>query len=132
NAAPGIVRLVSEELARMTRIRRGVFTGLLAPAALEKSLAQNGSPRPELLLAVAGMEDYAATPEKQRPAKGADMLKALFNKIQNTLGQSLKSLQIPFYQIRQACENAASRPDAGITATDALDLAGRAWKGAPE
>lgn len=132
NAAPGIVRVVSEELARMTRIRRGVFTGLLAPAALEKSLEQNGPPRPGLLLAVAGMEAYAATPEKQRPAKGADILKALFDKIQNSLGQSLESLQIPFYQIRQACENAASRPDAGITAAEALDLAGRAWKGAPE
>ncbi|MBS0013005.1 MAG: iron-containing alcohol dehydrogenase [Desulfobacterales bacterium] len=132
NAAPGIVRVVSEELARMTRIRQGVFTGLLAPAALERSMEQNGPPRPELLLAVAGMETYAATPEKQRPARGADMLKALLDKIQKNLGQSLESLQIPFYRIRQACENAESRPDAAIKASDALDLAGRAWKGAPE
>jgi alcohol dehydrogenase class IV len=128
NAPPGTVAELCRQLAKITNINRGLLTALFAPFGLGRFAEKNGPPEPELLLALGGMEIYSSTPADQRSEKGMAMMTDFFEKIKKTMGQDLKSLQIPFYIVRQACENID--PGSGVSASDALDLAEQAWKGA--
>lgn len=128
NAPPGTVAELSRQLAKITNLNRGLLTALLAPFGLGRFAEKNGPPKPELLLALGGMEIYSSTPADQRSEKGMTMMTDFFEKIKKTMGLDLKSLQIPFYIARQACENI--NPGSGVPASDALDLAEQAWKGA--
>jgi alcohol dehydrogenase class IV len=128
NAAAGTVSELCWQLAKITNLSRGMLTALFAPVNLARFSEKNGPPAPELLLALAGMDLYSSTPADQRHEKGMAMLADFFDKVRKTMGRDLKSLQIPFYIVRQACENID--PGSGVSAADALDLADRAWKGA--
>jgi alcohol dehydrogenase class IV len=128
NAAAGTVSELCWQLAKITNLSRGMLTALFAPVNLARFSEKNGPPAPELLLALAGMDLYSSTPADQRHEKGMAMLADFFDKVRKTMGRDLKSMQIPFYIVRQACENID--PGSGVSAADALDLADRAWKGA--
>ena len=129
NARPGLVRLLSQELEKTTHVGRGVFTALLAPAALEWFGEQKQGPREELLLAAAGMDVYAATAPEERAAKGIERLNALFTEIQKGIPENLAGLKIPAYKLEQACQNAASNKAAWFSAQDAGAVLERAQKG---
>jgi len=129
NARPGIVRRLSETLEKRTRVGRGVFTALLGPAALAWSEEQNGAPREELLLAVAGMDAYAAAAPQERAAKGLERLNALFMEIQKGIPVSLAGLRIPAYRLEQACQEAANGKAAWFGAEDARAVLEHAQKG---
>lgn len=129
NARPGLVRLLSQELEKTTHIARGVFTALLAPAAFTWLAEQNGTPREELLLAVAGMDAYAATAPENRAVESLERLDTLFLEIRKDIPESLAGLQIPAYKLEQACQNAASNKAAWFSAQDAGAVLERAQKG---
>ncbi|MFO7839001.1 MAG: iron-containing alcohol dehydrogenase [Desulfosalsimonadaceae bacterium] len=129
NASPGLVRMLSEELEKETKISRAVFAGILLPALLNRTQQQNSRIRDELLLAAAGMEVYAKTPPERRSERGVEAVCAFLRETKKELPASLDELSIPFYRLEKASENASARPDARFARDQFMDVLELSEKG---
>ena len=119
NARPGIVRVLAEELEKETGIPAAVFIANLTPGALFL-MQKNGLSAPDdLLLAAAGMDQYAATPQEQRGRQAVETVLELFESAANAIPEAGIS-RIPAYRLTEACKNAANREMAGFSMDEAM------------
>lgn len=114
NASPGAVRILSEELEKITGISKAVFVANLTPGAIFRARKEYGPYPDDLLLAVSGMAVFSATPAEQRSKKGVEMFLDLFESAACAISDPSVS-KIPAYQLARALENAGKREEEGFS-----------------
>ncbi|TAL39305.1 MAG: iron-containing alcohol dehydrogenase [Spirochaetes bacterium] len=131
NAPAGIVHLLATALADETGVPAGIAMGILLPCYLDyKTGVMKEDVREELLLAMAGIDEYCATPEKERALKSIALLKGLLRGMKESLPRTLADLRIPPYKLKAAAELAAARGDGRVDLKSCTAILDRACSAA--
>jgi len=75
NAMVGMVHTLGHSIGAVCHVPHGVCMAILLPYGLEYNMHRSGKQTGELLWALAGEEEYAATPVSERPAKAIQYLR---------------------------------------------------------
>ena len=86
NSMVGLVHAIGHALGGVCRVAHGDAMTILLPAVMEFNLPVCGTRYGELLLALAGPEEYAATPAPDRAAAAIGTVDALRLRLQDTCG----------------------------------------------
>lgn len=123
---PGILNLLSEEMAKSTGISQGIAARTILPSIMEYKLKKNKI-RDELCLALAGLDSYARTPANERPKKSVDIIMGILGSLKKILPDSLSSLNIPRYKLEEVAKSAAARSAKRYTENECLKHLEQAW-----
>lgn len=105
NSPEGLCSALAGELEKLTGESRGLYSSILIPYILDYKLKKTRSGvRGELLLPLAGIDEYCAAPEKERGRMGVDYLIQMISGLNKYLPASLKELRIPPYILKNAAE----------------------------
>ncbi|MEW6527171.1 MAG: iron-containing alcohol dehydrogenase [Spirochaetota bacterium] len=107
NAPQGIVHTLAQAIVLDTNLQPGKVMGILLRYSLAAKLHAKGGIRPELLLALAGIDTYAKTPEKDRQKVAYDYLIKCIDATGNYAPSTLKGLNIPHYKLKEYARLAA-------------------------
>lgn len=129
NSKPGMVHLLAVELAKITGTSAGKFMRVLLPYRMAYMLGKKLKIRDELYLALAGFDAYSSTPEGERTRKGIEAVLELLNTTKKALPQTMKELNVPRHQLKNAAEAASAASGKFFTAADCLSLLEHAWEG---
>lgn len=86
NSMVGLVHAIGHALGGVCRVAHGDAMTILLPAVMEFNLPVCGTRYGELLLALAGPEEYAATPVPDRAAAAIGTVDALRRRLHDTCG----------------------------------------------
>ena len=86
NSMVGLVHAIGHALGGVCRVAHGDAMTILLPAVMEFNLPVCGTRYGELLLALAGPEEYAATPAPDRAAAAIGTVDALRRRLHDTCG----------------------------------------------
>lgn len=109
NAPHGIVHSLAQTIARDTNLQPGIIMGILLRYSLAAKLQSKGGIRPELLLALAGIDTYAKTPEKDRQKEAYNYVIHCIDATSKYVPTTLKGLNIPHYKLKEYAKLAAAK-----------------------
>ena len=89
NSMVGLVHAIGHALGGVCRVAHGDAMAILLPAVMEFNLETCAARYGELLLALAGPEEYAATPAPQRAGRAIQRVAALRQKLHESAGLPL-------------------------------------------
>lgn len=122
NAKPGIANLLADELARATGISAGIFMGILLPAVIDFLAKEKTKISDELLLAVDGLDAYAAVEANERGQKGLAAAKKLAGIFSKVFPVSLKQLNVQKYIFPEIARAASQKSDGAFPAVDCAQI----------
>jgi alcohol dehydrogenase len=122
NAPAGTAHLLGEALWRLTGTAPGLCMGILLPHAVDFMIDKKILMRKELLLAQAGMDVDAATPDTGKIDKSAELLKKLIASAEKHIPRGLAGLRIPGYIMEQAARMAEAAGAHGLNHKDYMAI----------
>jgi len=128
NAKSGMVNLLADELARVTGISTGIFMGILLPTAIDFLAKEKIKISDELLLAVAGLDRYAAYAAHERGQKGLEASKKLAGNFYRMLPVSLKELKVQKYIFPEIARAASQKSEGAFSAVDCAEILEASWE----
>ncbi len=128
NAPQGIVHTLAQAIALDTNLNAGIVMGILLRYSLAAKLHSKGGIRSELLLALAGIDTYAKTPEKDRQKTAYDYLIKCINITKDFAPSTLKGLNIPKYKLKEYAAIATSK-NKQYKESAYTELLEKAWEG---
>jgi alcohol dehydrogenase len=128
NAKPGMANLLADELARVTGISSGIFMGILLPAVIDFLAKEKTKISDELLLAVAGLDSYAAVAANEREQKGLEAAKKLVGAFSRMLPVFLKELKVQKYIFPEIARTASQKSDGAFPAVDCAEILEASWE----
>ncbi len=132
NAPAGIVHHLGMALADETNIPAAMAMGILLPHYLDyKTAVMKQEIREELLLALAGIDAYCATPENERQARAVALVKGLLRGMKGLVPQTLGELRVPAYKLKSAAAFASERSGGRVDLTGCMTILEHAHSGAP-
>lgn len=129
NSPEGIVHLTSRALAAATGLSESLCKVVLLPYGLELKLRKKEPVRGELLLAMAGLETFAVTPEKERQVVALGLIRKLLAEAGRTYPRTLKDVNVPKYRLEEAAKAAAQAGGGSVNLKDCMTLLEHAWEG---
>ena len=122
---PSVVTLLGKALHEVCKVPAGILSGILLPVGLEYAMKTEGYQLDRLLLALAGPDKYARTPEKERSHAAMailrDMQDHLFHVSEGSIPRTLAGMGIAKDTLSQVAECAAQNAP-GMTAQDCLAI----------
>lgn len=128
NAPQGIVHVLAQVIALDTNLQAGMVMGILLRYYLADKLHTKGGIRPELLLALAGIDTYAKTPEKERQKTAYEYLIQCIDTTREFVPTTLKGLNIPRYKLKEYARLAATK-NKQYKESAYMELLEKAWEG---
>lgn len=128
NAPAGINRTLAQVIALDTNAKPGFIMGILLTSSLAQRISSGDGIRPELLLALAGIDTYAKTPENDRKKTAYQHLLKCINLTARYAPPSLKGLHIPGYKLKEYAGLAVTK-NKKYKAGEYLRLLEQAWEG---
>lgn len=127
NTRPGTTNLLAEELARATDLSVGVVTGMLLPSVIELMGKKEFPVSDELLLAIGGLDVYAAVAPQDRARKGLETALKLARVLLSFLPASLKELNVQKYIFNEVARAVAQKCDDIFSENDFAQILEAAW-----
>lgn len=132
NAPEGLVRAIGFEMHRRTGVNAGLCAGLVLPYALDYKLSfEKTGIRGELLLPLAGIENYCAVHESERGEKSVELLYLMIDNLESIIPGSIKELNIPKSMMKEIAEAAEVRCGFKYSKGAALEILDHAYEGIP-
>lgn len=128
NAPQGIVHTLAQAIALDTNLKAGIVMGILLRYSLAAKLHTKAGIRPELLLALAGIDTYAKTPEKDRQKIAYDYLIKCIDTAKDFAPSTLRGLNIPKYKLKEFAKIAVSK-NKQFKESAYTELLEKAWEG---
>jgi len=128
NSPEGTVHLISRSLARVTGLSESLCMVVLLPYSLELKLSKKEPFRGDLLLAMAGIEAFATTPEKERPRAALALIRQLLAEGKH-YPRTLKDVRVAKYRLDEAARAAAEEGDGRVDLKDCMNILEHAWEG---
>ncbi len=129
NAPSGMVHLLSCALAEVTDLSEALCMSILLPHGLELMQRSKNPVRGELLLALAGLDTYSATVEKERPYAAIGLVKNMITDAGLKNRKSLKDLNVVKYKLNEAAKIAVENSAKSISMNDCMTVLENAWEG---
>lgn len=129
NTPTGMVHLLAVELARATDISAGKFMRILLPYKMAHMIHKKMKIRDELFLALAGYDEYAATPAKDRSKAGVERVLGLLAGLKGILPETMKELKVPKYRLGDIAKAASARSAKRYSEADCRMVLEHAWEG---
>jgi alcohol dehydrogenase len=132
NAPEGLVRAIGFEMEKMTGHSAGLCAGLVLPYAIDyKMRFEKGGVRGELLLPLAGIENYCSVHESDRADKSVELLYLMMDNLEGVIPGRIKDLNIPMYMIAKIADAAEARAGSVYGKGAALKILEHAYEGVP-
>jgi len=133
NSRIGIVHLLGEKVSEMFDLPHGVSMAQLLPYCLESVIERDSYHIGDLLLPLAGFDEYAATADNLRAYRAVNILYDL----QHTLTRvskgdvplTLEAAGVPKYMLTDIAEWADSEGIEGLAYNDCVTIVTHAWEG---
>ncbi len=132
NAPEGLARAIGFEMEKMTGHAAGLCAGLVLPYALDYKLRfEKSGVRGELLLPLAGIDNYCSVKESERAAKSIELLYLMIDNLEDVIPGRIRDLNIPVYMIKKIAEAAEERAGIKYGKGAALKILEHAYEGIP-
>lgn len=132
NAPEGLARAIGFEMERATGHPAGLCAGLVLPYALDyKFRFEKTGIRSELLLPLAGIENFCSVHESERAEKSVELLYLMIDNMEGVIPGRIKDLNIPFYMIQKIAQAAEARGGSKYSKGAALKILEHAYEGIP-
>jgi len=135
NVPPGPVRRLGTIAGDMFRIPDGICMGLLLPYILDYYTVHHGYFMADLLLPLAGFEEYACTAHGLRAQRAINRVyriqHELFHITGGAIPRTLKEAQVPRYMLQDIAERAVMQGVPDIGYDECLTLLTHAWDSSP-
>ncbi len=128
NSPQGIVHLVSKALASVTGLSESFCKVVLLPYSIELKLSKKEPFRGDLLLAMAGFETFATTPEKDRPHVALGLIRQLLAE-GGKYPRTLKDVKVAKYRLDEAAKAAVEAGGTRVKLKECMTLLEHAWEG---
>lgn len=134
-ATRGVTHVLGETIALMFNCSPGLSMGVLLPYTVAYRTLQFDARTAELLLPLAGADEYAKTSSTLRAAVAVttmiDLQYELHEKTGGMIPRTLEEADIPEYMLQDIAEKALSHELPDYTFHDYLTVLQQAWKGTP-
>ncbi|MCD6153571.1 MAG: iron-containing alcohol dehydrogenase [Syntrophobacterales bacterium] len=131
----GIVHTLGEVVSNMFDIPHGICMDVLLPYGLEYNTIKNDFHTPDLLLPLAGFDEYARTSEKLRARVAINMIiqmqHDLYDVTKGKIPRTLEEAEVPRYMLQDIAEKAVSLGSAEFDFEGYLTVLEHAWEGKP-
>lgn len=132
NSAEGLVRAIGFEMHKRTGVNAGLCAGLVLPYALDYKLRYEKSGiRSELLLPLAGIENFCAVHESERGEKSVELIYLMIDNLDDIIPGSIKELNIPKSMMKEIADAAEARSGITYNKGAALEILEHAYEGIP-
>jgi len=132
NAPEGLARAIGFEMEKLTGLHAGLCAGLVLPYTLDyKFRFEKSGVRGELLLPLAGIENYCAVHESERAEKSVELLYLMLDNLEGVIPGRIKDLNIPMYMIQKIADAAEARGGSKYGKGAALKILEHAYEGIP-
>jgi alcohol dehydrogenase len=132
NAPEGLARAIGFEMEKLTGHPAGLCAGLVLPYALDyKFRFEKTGVRGELLLPLAGIENYCSVHESERAEKSVELLYLMLDNLEGVIPGRIKDLNIPMYMINTIAAAAEARGGSKYGKGAALKILEHAYEGIP-
>lgn len=132
NAGEGITRALAFETERMTGYPASVCAGIILPYTLDYMLhSDRTSIRGELLLQLAGIDNYCSVPENERSAKSVELIYLLLDNLEGMIPTSLRDLGVRTEVLKKIAKSAESRTAGRYKKGAAMKILEHAFDGKP-
>ncbi len=132
NAPEGLARAIGFEMEKMTGHHAGLCAGLVLPYALDyKFRFEKTGVRGELLLPLAGIENFCSVHESERAEKSVELLYLMIDNLEGSIPGRIKDLNIPMYMIKKIADAAEARGGSKYSKGAALKILEHAYEGIP-
>ena len=132
NASEGVARAIGFEMEKMTGHPAGLCAGLVLPYALDYKLRFGKSGiRDELLLPLAGIENYCSVHQSERAEKCVELMYLMIDNLEGVIPGRIKELNIPMDIIRKIARAADARSGSRYGKGAALKILEHAYEGVP-
>ncbi|MCU0848577.1 MAG: iron-containing alcohol dehydrogenase [Spirochaetes bacterium] len=129
NAPAGLIHTIADALSSITGHNRGTMMGVLLPFGLEYKISKKLEIRGELLLALAGLDEYVKTPEKEMAVRSLGLIKNLIKSLKGALPEKLSDMKIPEYHLNEAAKIAFNASGKKYKEQVCLDVLQHAYEG---
>lgn len=120
NAPAGLALLLADELANLSGVSRGSLLRAVFPPAITFMAEKKKAMRDEIFQALAGFEEFSATPKEKRPMAGLEKIMALMKSTGKHLPATLRELRIPRHVLAEAAGAAAAKSDKRYTEAECM------------
>jgi len=131
----GIVHTLGEVVSNMFDIPHGICMDVLLPYGLEYNTIKNDFHTSDLLLPLAGFDEYARTSEKLRARVAINMIiqmqHDLYDVTKGKIPRTLEEAEVPRYMLQDIAEKAVSLDSAEFDFEGYLTVLEHAWEGKP-
>jgi alcohol dehydrogenase len=131
----GMTHALGETVSTMFGIGRGISMGIMLPYTVAYRAVSGEAPIAELLLPVAGFEEYGRTAPSLRAAVAVtmmiDLVHELHEKVDGVMPRTLEEAGVPEYMLQDIAETALSHGLSRFGRDDYLTVARQAWEGSP-
>ncbi len=135
NTAVDIVHTLGEVVGDMFDLPNGICMGILLPYGLEYSSNKNGYHTADLLLPLAGFDEYAKTSENLRARVAINMITEmqhdLYDATRGEIPRTLEEAEVPRYMLQDIAEKAVSCGSPKFDFDGYLTVLEHAWEGKP-
>jgi len=130
NTSAKMTYILGSSLSIITNYKPAELMRIILPYSINyKSSNKKNSIRPELLLAIAGIDTYAKTPENQRAEKAISLLTEFIDSLSKGKAKSLNELKIPTYKLEEAAKMAVSKAKFDTSTEECYQILLNAWNG---
>ncbi len=135
NTTVDIVHTLGEVLGDMFDLSDGICMGILLPYGLEYGSNKNGYHTSDLLLPLAGFDEYAKTSENLRARVAINMITEmqhdLYDATRGEIPRTLEEAEVPRYMLQDIAEKAVSCGSLEFDFDGYLTVLEHAWEGKP-
>jgi len=135
NTTVDIVHTLGEVVGDMFDLPDGICMGMLLPYGLEYSSNRNGYHTSDLLLPLAGFDEYAKTSENLRARLAINMITEmqhdLYDITKGEIPRTLEEAEVPRYMLQDIAEKAVSHGSPKFDFDGYLTVLEHAWEGKP-
>jgi alcohol dehydrogenase class IV len=129
NSQPGVMNLLARELARATDLAESTFLAALLPHSIDLMQKKRIDVSDDLLMAVAGMDSYAAVPAKERSIRGLEACRKLLAAFSGVLPASLQELKVQRYLFDEISGSVAGMCGKSFSHGECAMVLEKAWQG---
>jgi alcohol dehydrogenase len=135
NTTVDIVHTLGEVVGDMFDLSDGICMGILLPYGLEYGSNKNGYHTSDLLLPLAGFDEYAKTSENLRARVAINMITEmqhdLYDSTKSETPRTLEEAEVPRYMLQDIAEKAVSHGSPEVDFDGYLTVLEHAWEGKP-
>ena len=128
NTKEHVCCLCSGMLANETGLPQGLFAGMLLAPSLQYKMDNGMEIRHDLLLAIAGTEQFCSTPKDDKITSAIEEIRKLTNSLENIIPKSLHELNVQEHTLAKTAKNVHGISEGKIDEDFCYNFLQKTWR----